>query len=410
MDDNGQESKEETQVKISKKKKIIVLVTIVIVLLSGGLFCSYQWIKNYVHGLINTAEYVKDNNDISIDSKALETANQEAEDEINLELDEHISSISKIDMANANDVINILIIGVDRRDSSWYGNSDCIILLSIKEGAQQIYMTSIMRDTYVLVPNYGNQKINNAHAIGGPQLLMDTIELNFNLDIDYYISFDFNSFMDIIDAVGGIELDLTPDEIRVINQYYLSELNKLDQAPAGTDYLPEGVPYSGIVNGKQALAYCRVRYVGNSDYQRTERQRIVIQKVIEKVRSMGVTKIFGVAETLFPTLMHNIPNEEFQIFLGKSFTYINYDVISDRIPYEGLYIVDVYDNLALNWDQTLAILHQNIYGELNRATEESNTDTVESGASIVEEVPPVEEQPNWGVQLEGIPAEENGVQ
>lgn len=362
MDDHTQKEKTMLVKRLSKKQKRILLSVLILMLAAiGGIFSAYQMAKNRVKSIVQQAEYVEQSN-IVIDSEALQTLEVETDSELDALLQEHLSIISAEEMASSNDVINILLIGADRRQTDWYGNSDCIILLSIKEGQQQLYMTSIMRDTYVTIPNVGNRKINNAYAVGGPQLLLATVEMNFNIDIDYYASVDFSSFMNIVDYVDGIELDLSAEEIAVMNKEYIAEINTMNGLPYDSDYLPEGQPYSGRVNGKQALAYCRVRYVGNSDYQRTERQRIVLQKIIEKSRSLGLSQVLDIAEAVFPTMTHNIPDEDFYSLLSKVLYYMDYDIISDRIPYDGLY-TDVNSNLALVWDQTVEILHQRIYGE-----------------------------------------------
>lgn len=362
MDNHTQNEKTMSAKRLSqKKKKIIISLIVLMFVIVGGIFSAYQVVKNYMKSLVEQAEYVEESN-ILIDSNALETLEVETDSELDALLREHLNIVSAEEMASSHDVINILLVGADRRQTNWYGNSDCIILLSVKEGQQQLYMTSIMRDTYVTIPNVGNRKINNAYAVGGPQLLLETVEMNFNIDINYYVSVDFDSFMSIVDCVDGIELDLLAEEIAVMNTEYIAEINTMKGLPYDLDYLPEGQPYSGKVNGKQALAYCRVRYVGNSDYQRTERQRIVLQKIIEKAKDLGLSQVLDIAEVVFPTMVHNIPDEDFYLLLSKVLYYMDYDIISDRIPYDGLY-TDVNSNLALVWDQTVEMLHQRIYGE-----------------------------------------------
>lgn len=359
----------------SKKKKVLLLVSLIVLVIAGVVLSFFQIVRGYV----KKSDYQPDSTEIVMDSEALETLETETDSEINAELEEHINIMSEEEMERSADVINILLIGADTRDGS-YGNSDTMIIMSIKEKEKEIYMTSLMRDTYVTIPNVGNTKLNNAYAVGGPQLLVDTVEMNFHVDIDYYISVDFSNFMSIVDSVGGIEMGVTADEIAVMNVEYIAELNYLAGEPLGTDYLPEGQDYNGVLNGKQALAYCRVRYVGNADYQRTERQRNVIMAILQKAKTMGLSQAVDLAETLLPMMKHNIPESQFMVFLSKVFYYFDYNIVSDRLPYDGLY-TDVNSFLAISdWAQTVAILRERIYGNQTEAAE----DTVSAEDGVVD--------------------------
>lgn len=363
----------------NKKQKVKAIVAVMVFIIMGTLFSFYQMIEGYVE----KAEYQPDSTEIVMDSQALETLETGMDNEMNVGLERHINILSEEEMARSADVINILLIGADSREDGSYGNSDTMILVSIKEKEKQIYMTSLMRDTYVTIPNVGNTKLNNAHAIGGPQLLVETVEMNFNVDIDYYISVDFDDFISIVDGVGGIEMEITAEEIAVMNIEYIAELNYLNGEAKGTDYLPEGEDYVGLINGKQALAYCRIRYVGNADYQRTERQRNVIQEIVRKSKTLGLSQVIDLAEMLLPMVKHNIPESQFMVFLSKIFYYLNYDIVSDRLPYDGLY-EDINSFLAINdWAQTVAILRAHIYGNESETTSEDETSAGENVSTEV---------------------------
>jgi len=189
---------------------------------------------------------------------------------------------------NSSDVRNILLIGSDTRNADERGRTDSMILLSINSTTKEITMTSFMRDMYVNIKGIdadGNDidtwsKLNAAYVYGGAELLMDTIEYNFDIAVDDYVYIDFLSFVDIVDAVGGIELDISDEEAEGMKPP-MAEQNKLLGNKKGTDYLDKGGKKLHV-NGNQALAYARLRYVGNADFQRTERQRTVITKIIEK--------------------------------------------------------------------------------------------------------------------------------
>ena len=165
-----------------------------------------------------------------------------------------------------------------------------MILLSINSTTKEITMTSFMRDMYVNIKGIdadGNDidtwsKLNAAYVYGGAELLMDTIEYNFDIAVDDYVYIDFLSFVDIVDAVGGIELDISDEEAEGMKPP-MAEQNKLLGNKKGTDYLDKGGKKLHV-NGNQALAYARLRYVGNADFERTERQRLSLIHISEPTR------------------------------------------------------------------------------------------------------------------------------
>ena len=124
-------------------------------------------------------------------------------------------------------VMNILLIGYDSRDADSRGRSDTNILVSINQETKEITMTSIMRDCYVSIPGYGNNRINAAYAFGGGSLLIETIEKNFQISVNNYVAVNFYAFMDIIDLIGGIEIEVSDAEAEVMNRY-IRELNRLE--------------------------------------------------------------------------------------------------------------------------------------------------------------------------------------
>ena len=228
-----------------------------------------------------------------------------------------------------NGIFNILVIGCDSRKKGGVGRSDAMILFSVNEDTEKIHMTSIMRDSYVSIPGKGNNRINAAYAFGGGKLLLNTIETNFGADVDKYVSFDFYSFVDVVDNIGGIEVEVTEAEIPVLNSY-VKELNKLNGREEGTYYVTE----SGLqhLNGTQALGYARIRYVGDGDFERTNRQRIVIAKVFEKSKTLNLLEINDLLNTFLPQVKTNLTQEEILSLMLKALDYLQYDLESHRLP------------------------------------------------------------------------------
>ena len=160
-------------------------------------------------------------------------------------------------------------------------------------------MTSLVRDTYVEIGDRGFDKLNHAYAFGGPELAIQTINKNFDLNIEDYVTVDFWAVEKIIDAVGGVEVDVSNEEFPLVNGY-LSELNA--NSPEG-DYVSE-ITKTGMqtLNGRQAVAYMRIRYVGDGDFERMQRQREVMQVALGKLDSISLTNALDMVNDLLSTV------------------------------------------------------------------------------------------------------------
>ncbi len=352
--------------KSKKKIVLIVLLTILLLLLGvgGGIYLvarNYYNKSNYTpdEDAMNDYEAKEEIEEIDPDDAQGEVLTPEQEEELNKEQEDILDATP---VEDDDDVYNVLLIGVDRRNKSWAGNSDSMILMSLNHKKNQISMISLMRDTYVNIPGIGMRKLNAAHANGAGPLLLKTVEENFKIDVDRYVSVDFSGMIAIIDQLGGIELTMSDAEVKVANDLYIKEMCKLQNLKEEKYRIPSGGTRK--YNGIQAVAYARIRYVGNSDYQRTERQRIVLTKMLEAMKSMSVTELMSFAETVLPLVTHNIPESEIWELLGKAPALLQYQLVKDRIPYDGLYRV-VYvkkqDMLVPNWEKTIAKLKATLY-------------------------------------------------
>ncbi len=259
-----------------------------------------------------------------------------------------------------NAVYNILLIGVDRRDETWSGNSDTMILMSVNKETKTMHMISLMRDLYADIPGHGVRKLNAACAYGGAPLLVETIEKNYGVPIDNYASVDFNQLVDIIDLLGGVELTLSDAEVQSANG-----LIKAMCEARHVDYAGHLFTGSGTFNcdGYQAVAYARIRHVGNADYERTERQRTVMTKLIEKARHMNVTKLNTVAKGVLPHVTHNLKSTRVLLLLAQMPSILKYELIKDRVPYDGMYTTQG-ELLVPDMDATIEKLQTTLYPEL----------------------------------------------
>lgn len=261
-------------------------------------------------------------------------------------------------------VINVLLIGNDSRKNGADGRSDAMILLSISNETKTIHLTSLLRDMYVEIPGYQNNRLNAAYAYGGPGLLMETLEWNLGIEVNRYVSVNFQAFANLIDAVGGVELELTKEEVKYINGY-LVEYNILEDRPEGTDYLDEGVNGLVQLNGPQALAYCRNRLIG-SDFGRTERQRKVLMAAFERAPAALLSDPGGLADSILPNLTTNLTQKECRSLSLQAAKLLTYDIVQGSVPIEGSYkgitirgmsVLDV--DLQVNKEYLQAILYGN---------------------------------------------------
>lgn len=247
---------------------------------------------------------------------------------------EPIESVSQEEM-EAEGVTNILLIGNDSRTNGADGRSDAMILISISDTRKKIYMTSLLRDMYVEIPGYKNNRLNAAYSYGGPELLMDTIELNFGIQVNRYVSANFQAFANLIDAVGGVELEVTSEEIELINAY-LVEYNMLEERPVGTDYMDVSQSGKVLLNGPQALAFSRNRYIGN-DFGRTERQRKILQAAMDKLPGNALQNSKELINGILPNLTTNLTQKEMFGLSLDAPKILTYELVQGSIPIEGSY-------------------------------------------------------------------------
>lgn len=211
-----------------------------------------------------------------------------------------------------NPPFNIALFGVDRRSSDFNGNADVIMIISIHPETKKIKMSSILRDTYVNIEGKGMDKINAAFALGGPQLAVKTINENFEMDIKDYINVDFFSAAKIVDALGGVNINLKPEELTYLNRY-LQEISIMDDIRS----IPLTKPGPQILNGKQTVAYTRIRAVGRGDYDRSERQRSVLVAFFSKMQGAGAAILPVFLEQILPNLETNM-NSNMLLNMGSN--------------------------------------------------------------------------------------------
>ena len=288
---------------------------------------------------------------------------------------EEIESVTSSPMKEEG-VTNILLIGNDSRENGEDGRSDAMILLSISNRTKKIYMTSLLRDMYVDIPGHKGNRLNAAYSYGGAELLMQTIEQNFDIHISRYVLVNFEAFANLVDAVGGVDLELTGKEVEYVNGY-LVEYNILLGRPEGTDYFEDLSGGMVHLNGPQALAYCRNRYIG-TDFGRTERQRKVLTEVIHKLPKGVLTNPKELIDGLMPNLTTNLTQAECYRLSLMAPKILTYDIVQNSIPIEGTYKDATIRKMAVlevDFDANKKFLQENLYGEGDSSsTKESSAD------------------------------------
>lgn len=276
---------------------------------------------------------------------------------------EEIESLTGAPMQE-NGVVNILLIGNDSRENGEDGRSDAMILLSISKKTKKIYMTSLLRDMYVEIPGYDGNRLNAAYSYGGAELLLETVEQNFDITVNRYVLVNFEAFANLVDAVGGVDLELTNDEVLLVNGY-LWEYNILTEQPEGTDYLDTSLEGLIHLDGPQALAYTRNRYIG-TDFGRTERQRKVLNEVIKKLPKALVTNPVELVDGLMPNLTTNLTRWECYRLSLMAPRALTYDIESGSIPLEGTYqdaTIREMSVLEVDFDANKEYLQELLYGD-----------------------------------------------
>ena len=219
------------------------------------------------------------------------------------------------DVIKENDTVNILLIGQDRRPGESRRRSDAMIIGTIDKKHNKVKMTSLMRDLYVQIPGHEDNRINAAYAFGGMALLDETIEKNFQIKIDGNIEVDFERFQQVINKIGGVDISINADEATYLTYQGFKGLSE------------------GMVHMDGAI-----RYVGNSDYERTERQKRVLIKGFNNMKELGLPRILELVDEVFPMLTTDLTNKE-MINYATCVAMMNVDDISNhRIPMDGTYV------------------------------------------------------------------------
>ena len=299
---------------------------------------------------------------------------------LNIEVFDSEEGQGVISMLNEKDdgVTNILLIGADNDVGSGMdspGNADGLVIVSINDAKKQITLTSLMRDIRVIKPNGHATKLTIAYHDGGPELLIECIERNLEIDIDNYVLLTYHDIVKIVDAAGGIDMELYEDEIYHM-QEKIEAVSKTVGVYWGDHMIPVDQPGVHKLNGIQAAAFMRVRMAGNGDYERTERARRIILGLKDNVDRMNLVKLASFANEVLPCITTDIAQDEIAGHIVRLGKYMNYEFVSNRIPVDDSfsYSNDSNGYTIIKYDINRDHFYDLVYTEKQRAellTEES---------------------------------------
>ena len=354
--------------KWSKKKKALLIAIVII----GFLLIILGAIVAIIFHYINMIDVVTDDEDnfeilssIEPEERDIKNSKPDSPEADKKALEEALRKNmleNAEDLVSDDNVINILLIGCDARSKNARGRSDSMILLSINKNTKKVILTSFLRDTWVKIPGVGSQRLNAAYVFGGPKLLIRTMEANFHIRIDKYARVNFYSFMDTIDAVGGVDIEVTDEELEYLNDYVRHQNRLLGKSNLDEGTLTKSGKYT--LNGVQALAYSRIRYVG-TDFARTQRQRNVLEEIFRKARNMGLIEMNDFLEKLLPNITTNLEKGQiFSLILNAS-SYLSYDRKEQSVPnlssFKNL-VIDGMMVLGIDFEKYNKELKESIYG------------------------------------------------
>lgn len=285
----------------------------------------------YVNRLLNSMNYVDEEEESTVSSSEaedilyndpeVETVDPTTtETYINIEVVTPPTGVTQT-VEKGEHIINILLIGQDRRPGEGRTRSDTMILMTFNTRKNTITLTSFMRDQYVSIPGYKSNKLNAAYALGGMKLLNQTMMANFGVQIDGDVEVDFSGFKNVIDFLGGVTINLSQAEADYMNERDGFSLSAGEQR----------------LTGAQALSYTRIRYI-DSDYMRAQRQRTVLMSLMSEFKNLSVTDALSMMEQILPMVTTNMTNSEIIGYATRLFPMLSGASIETlRIPVDGTF-------------------------------------------------------------------------
>ena len=324
---------------------ILLVILVLVVGTKRGRRMIYQGAGNFIYNSVNNEDVIKEYEEK--DKKNPNTAAMRQEDY----------------------VTNYLIFGIEEFGGA--RNTDSMMIASLNTKDNTIKLTSLLRDSYVEIPGYKNNKLNSAYARGGAKLLIDTIELNYKIKIDGYASVNFKSFEKIVDRVGGVTIELGKEEAEYLNKTNYISKKKYRNVKPGVNKL----------NGNQLMGYCRVRKVKtlggvNDDYGRVLRQQRALKAIFESYITTNVFKLPGITKECLNDINTNVTEKQIADAMEAVVENRMKTIDTLRIPVDGAFESPKKYNgigypILLDWDVNRVELFKFIYGDTEAEAKEA---------------------------------------
>ena len=313
-----------------KGLKIFGIILLVIILIILGVAAGGYW---YVTDKLGKMQQVNiSEEDLNIDSK----------------VDEYLSEYR-----------NIAIFAVDSRDSDLgKGNrSDGIIIASINNNTKEVKLLSVYRDTYLQIENHGLDKITHAYSYGEAPLAINTLNTNLDLNIKEFVTVNFDSVAEAVNALGGVEIEITNEELKYINEY-------IDHTSETTGIKSKNLTKAGKqkLDGVQAVAYSRIRYTAGGDYKRSERMRTVIMAMVDKLKTKSIGEINNLLDTILPKVYTNISANSIITMVPDALNYKITESIGWPYDTKGITLNSWY-GVPVTLESNVKRLHLELFGE-----------------------------------------------
>lgn len=264
---------------------------------------------------------------------------------------------------------NIALFGVDSRKGKLGKGqrTDTIMIASINMDTGDVKLCSVYRDTYLNLGTDKYNKANSAYAQGGPEQALNMLNWNLDLNMTEYMTVGFDALIECIDLLGGVQIDVAENEIEHLNNYQRSMFAEDENSALNENIVKVTSPGLQTLNGLQATAYCRIRYVGN-DFGRTERQRKVLMACLEKAKKCDPVKLVEILNAVLENVATNIDVTEMASLLKDV---ANYQVVAqDGMPFESLRGTGTIGSkgscvVALDLESNVTMLHEFLFGVEN---------------------------------------------
>lgn len=287
-----------------------------------------------------------DDNDTTLSQEEMDALLQQDNEEI--DPDATYETIDPAEMTTAppveqqiggeeHNIVNILLLGQDEAKGAARSRTDSLILCTFNLDKKTLTMTSFMRDMYVEIPGYGSNRINVAYIWGGLEALDETLMHNFGIHVDGHVAVDFSQFEELINLLGGVDIELSSLEVGHMNVTYGFALTP------GVNHL----------NGAEALAYARTRKVNTpdgsiADFGRTDRQRIVLNALLEAYKNVGITKMLGLMDDILPMVTTDMEYDQMTGYVLDFYPLLTEGtIVTQRIPADGAYKLTMIDGMSV---------------------------------------------------------------